>query len=847
MKRVVVAVLALWLALAQSQVVSAVCQRLYLPITAATQETMGNFYIIQPQATTNLVINPSPALATTGYSAMAGSIARSATKQRRSAYSIAVTPTSSVNDGAYYGTVSLTSGLSYTASLDFWGELGIPYQIYFASTGAALQGSAVTVTGTGAWQRVSVTFTESSTTTRRVYVTKNNSSSVAVFYVDGLQVEALSYATTYCDGQVKDCFWTGGKYTSTSTRASNVRSGGRKIDLAALDAHLVSQSGTGMPVVSNQTTPYASLAGSFLNRQGVQQRSFTISLSTSGDGVADWHANRQALIDLVKPDLVYPTQPFVLAYDGGGRELRIPCYYDGGLEMADGTRDIETVGVKCLSVDPYWKVDGGGGTALTVQQSVSNANGILQRSAAGLWAAMGTGASIGALDYSVNAMVVGLDGSLYVAGAFSLMGGVSNTRNIAKWDGTSWSALGTGAAASSEVHALAIGPDGTLYAAGNFSSMGGVSNTAYIAKWNGSAWSAMGTGATDVVYSVKVGNDGIVYAGGAFTLMGGVASTARIAKWNGSAWSAMGTGASTNNVRVIAIGPDGSVYAAGTYALMGGVANTVAIAKWNGSAWSALSTGLSSGATATGMVFGLDGVLYVGGVFTTAGPISAVNIAKWNGVQWSVVGRASPFGAGVPTKLTLLNDGSIAMGGNMTTAMGLAIPDGFIRWNGSAFINMDVSFPALPVAKNVNSILQTPNGVLYVGFANAGTAVTSALTSVTNNGSSQSSPRITIKGPSSGTSRIYQIGNISTGQYIHLNYTINAGETAVLDLTPGAISFVSDFQGNLIGKVLPGSKLSTFSLLPGVNSILFYAADSSVVATMTWPENCWSVDSSGTT
>lgn len=843
MKKLSIAILVLWFALVQSQVAAA-CQplpvRVWVPI--AQEGDMGNYFIIQPQATTNLVINPSPALATTGYSAMAGAIARSASKQRRSAYSIAVTPTSSANDGAYYGTIPTVSGTTYTFALDFWGADGVPYQIYFASTAAALQGVAATLTGTGAWQRVSVTFTETSSATRRLYFTKDNSASVDVFYVDGLQAEALSYATTYCDGMVKDCYWSAGKYTSTSTRASNVRSGGRKIDLTSLSAHLVSQSGTGMPIISNQTTPYASLGGSFLNRQSVQQRSFTISLSTSGDGTAEWHANRQALIDLVKPDLVYPTQPFVLAYDGGGRELRIPCYYDGGLEMADGTRDIETVGVKCLSVDPYWHVDGGGGASLNVQQSVSNANGILQQSA-GLWSAMGTGASIGALDYAVQALALGLDGTLYAGGAFSLMGGVSNTRNIAKWDGSAWTAMGTGASASSEVRALAVGPDGTIYAGGSFTSMGGVANTAYIAKWNGSAWSAMGTGANGNVYAITVGADGSVYAAGDFTLMGGVANTVRIAKWNGSAWSALSTGIN-GLVYNIVFGPDNSLYASGSFTLAGGIANTVGVAKWSGSAWSALSTGLASGAVVS-MVFGLDGYLYIGGSFTSVGGVSATNIARWSGTSWYTVGRASPFGSAYPSRMYVMNDGTIAMGGNMTSAMDITVTDGFVRWNGSVYLNMDVSFPAAPVSKVVWSILQTKNDTLYVGFSNAGTAVTSALTSVTNDGSSLSYPRITIKGPSTGTSRIYHLKNLTTGQAIYLNYTINAGETAVLDLTPGRISFTSDFQGNILGKILPGSKTSAFSLLPGVNSISFYAAGSTVTATTTWPENCWSVDSSG--
>ncbi len=66
-----------------------------------------------------------------------------------------------------------------------------------------------------------------------------------------------------------------------------------------------------------------------------------------------------------------------------------------------------------------------------------------------------------------------------------------SANNIAKWDGSAWSALGSGM--NDAVHALAVDGSGNLVAGGSFTTAGGVSAN-HIAKWDGSAWSALGSG-----------------------------------------------------------------------------------------------------------------------------------------------------------------------------------------------------------------------------------------------------------------------------------------------------------------------------------------------------------------
>jgi hypothetical protein len=100
------------------------------------------FSIAVPEEGTNLWTNPSWETNTTGATAVGGSVARSTTRQRRGAYSLAITPTAGTGDGAYFGTVSLTSGTTYTYSIDIYGAAGVPYKIHFATTSGVQVGGA---------------------------------------------------------------------------------------------------------------------------------------------------------------------------------------------------------------------------------------------------------------------------------------------------------------------------------------------------------------------------------------------------------------------------------------------------------------------------------------------------------------------------------------------------------------------------------------------------------------------------------------------------------------------------------------------------------------------------------
>src|SRR5438874_1968203 len=116
--------------------------------------------------------------------------------------------------------------------------------------------------------------------------------------------------------------------------------------------------------------------------------------------------------------------------------------------------------------------------------------------------------SIGATG-PVFAAVTDGSGSLYIGGSFTTVGNVFAT-NVARWNGTSWSSLGSGIRGPpANVSALAVsGTD--LYAGGFFTKAGGTP-AKYVAKWDGTNWAPLGAGmggALPIVNAIAVsGND----------------------------------------------------------------------------------------------------------------------------------------------------------------------------------------------------------------------------------------------------------------------------------------------------------------------------------------------------
>lgn len=182
------------------------------------------------------------------------------------------------------------------------------------------------------------------------------------------------------------------------------------------------------------------------------------------------------------------------------------------------------------------------------------------------WSPVGSG-----MDDIVYELTI-FGGKLIAGGSFLYAGG-TQTRYVAQWNGSSWSALAGGL--NYGVNGLAV--SGTnLYVGGNFSGAFNAGDvlipTSYVARWNGSSWSAVGAGMNNTVDTVAVAGN-TLFAGGIFTMAGGVSAN-HIAQWDGQAWSALGSGTSPDSgggadVRTLATWGT-NLYAGGNFGAAGG-------------------------------------------------------------------------------------------------------------------------------------------------------------------------------------------------------------------------------------------------------------------------------------
>jgi hypothetical protein len=158
------------------------------------------------------------------------------------------------------------------------------------------------------------------------------------------------------------------------------------------------------------------------------------------------------------------------------------------------------------------------------------------------WSALGAGCNawVESIAFADNG-AGGYD--VYAGGQFTTAGGLPAT-GIAKWDGATWSAVGGGFTATGtgmpaigeEIFVVRSGAAGLLmYVGGHFTAAGGQPIRS-LAQWDGSTWSALGSGIDNSVFGLDM-RDGLLYVGGTFTTAGG--STANgLATWDGANWSA---------------------------------------------------------------------------------------------------------------------------------------------------------------------------------------------------------------------------------------------------------------------------------------------------------------------
>lgn len=229
---------------------------------------------------------------------------------------------------------------------------------------------------------------------------------------------------------------------------------------------------------------------------------------------------------------------------------------------------------------------------------------------------------------------------LYLAG-IGVTGGTEYTSGVQHFDGQTWKPL-TGVLAGDSLLALQPYPGG-LYVGGRFMELD-AAPARMLARWDGRTWSSLGTGANDAVRALTLRGDDLLAAGD-FTAIGGI--SARVGRWSGGRWTRLDESAGTDglengSVHALEIW-DGMVVAGGDFTVAGGLL-AGGVAAWDGTRWKAFAKGFQ------GKVFALEvcqGELFAGGQFTHTAAGARVNgIARWNGAAWEPLGQGLTYQLG---------------------------------------------------------------------------------------------------------------------------------------------------------------------------------------------------------
>jgi hypothetical protein len=287
---------------------------------------------------------------------------------------------------------------------------------------------------------------------------------------------------------------------------------------------------------------------------------------------------------------------------------------------------------------------------------------------------------------------------------------------VLRWSGTSWVMIGATTPVNYPATALVVHDDGTgpaIFAGGGFASIGGTS-AAGIARWNGTSWSPLGTGlesvapvptSVNVLRSFQDGATRSLYVGGHFVLAGGVAANG-IARWDGATWTGLGVDiAAVGSVVGVVSGmerfDDGTGYGERLY--VGGTIQPYVpfFARLDVSGWTDL-TGASGPAYWNGPAMGLFDFPETPGLdllSATGGPYNlhpiALEACAWTGTISCLgdgSGAACPCGnESTPAERAGCNN-SLGHGGALRATGSSSLSSDSLRLEGSAIPNSAVLY-----------------------------------------------------------------------------------------------------------------------------------------------------------
>lgn len=819
---------------------------------------MGNSWgIVSPVATTNYVLNPSAGIAGNFAAVGAATVTRVTTYQKYGLNSYRV-QTTGAGQGISLTLSALTNAVHFaTARIR---NPGAPLRF---TIGSGVKTVVKLETISEGWALYGIVFSAAQASGATALQITQVGGGAKDFNVDGIQVEPLSYPTTYCDGTQEGCEWTGIEHASISLRSGQSRAGGKVNDFFEAYGFFVEKIiGAGATSRDVAVDSYSVLPGGELNNVKIEPRELTIVGRFLADSEAELHAKRQALYAELSTDRYPSFQPIKLRFSGAIVQKELGVYYRSGLEgdlsalygnfepgdqsWTSLSKFTERATIQLVAPDPYWYEVGESAASLDTNDSATFRVIAARLRSTGQWSPLGPPSAGGT--YVIVYAILEDATYVYIGGDFDNWDGIAAADNIVRYEKATgiYTALDVGL--NGTVQALALAPNGDLYIGGSFTNAGGVAAADFVARWDGTDYNAVGVpvaGAAAIVtvWALIFDHSGILYIGGDFANWANIAAADSIVMWNGTAYSAMGAGLGAGQVSCLAVGLDNILYLGGTFNNAGGDLNADRLAQWNGTAFSSVIAGFSL--TSVGLeAMAIDpntGVLYFSGPFEDAGGITGINfIAAWAGGSTPMA-----LGGGINNaaySLAVDANSLLYLGGNFTSAGGIALSDRVAKWNGYSFAHLDVDLPGSPTVFEIFASTRVDPVVpqkydLFLGFDTTGTGNFAGKVSITNEGTVPAFPMI-VYNRSGGTAAIVEtLKNEQTGKELLFNYSLLDGETLVVDLAQTEKDIQSSFFGKRLDAILPNSDFGLWALLPGDNTLTAFVGTTgspTVTAYLLW-------------
>lgn len=833
---------------------------------------MSEIQIFEPEAATNLIINPRLADNANGFTAAGSTITRTLERARYGRASLRiVTDNAGLQEGAFFRIDPQTQTTFYAGSVYVRGAGTVRVRLRDGTNGIELTGPTTVLHDLG-WQRLEILGKTGGAISNdlRLYVETVGSIQSVTYYADGWDIEANSHVTTYFDGDFElelpphngDPFfrWTGPENDSTSTRSVRYRPAGRPRNLRFEDvgAYITQASGLGMPPIRLNVMRFGTLDRSKVQNFQAMARTVNMLFWAKKDprtavctpaSLLELHLLRERLEALIKPDRSPDAQPFRLRYLDNGRSMDLLAHYDSGMEFDGDIRFpfFNSFGVRLLVPDPFWDADSQDVENLASNQSISNADFIIAR-IDGEWQALGTGAN-----GLVRVISVAPNGDVYAAGDFTSMGGVANTTRIARWDGVAWHGL-DGGIDNGIVTVIEFDGQGRAYIGGTYTAINSGTTANRFARYDPASdtltalMAGQGDGFDNNVLGIVITRLGRIYGGGQLTeTADAVLALNQCFRYDADLDTAfaLGPGPGMNDtVNHVVLDKDQEtpLYLGNFTANFGGAAGELdrtAEYDFDTNAFTEMSDGAEErvrhGARAR------NGNIFAIGRMTNIGFNDVDKVAFWNGQEWYPLGNdGDGLSGGLDGRwVSISPKGRVYLTGDFTGATGL--PEGlvipFVSWNGTTFSPGDLQIGGSPVIYTVANRGED----IYLGFDTSGIAtLASTVVTVNNRGRVSIGPVLEVKGPL----RLFRLANLTTGHTIRMDLRILAGDRLILDMRQGRQKAVSDLFGNVTDGILPDSDLGDFRLLPGENRIAFFALEQSgdTEISLRWDVFNWSFD-----